>query len=446
MTLLLVATTLLTLLFLFGAPATLLLMRLREGPRPSALPRAEAPPADVVGELGFVREGPGRYRLASETGPPVELEGLEVGGVLQHVHGMAVQGGWGELSVTPGTVPSQETGDVAFDRAHVVRGTALYLLDDAVRAAFLAPSSARRTLVDGRLMVAPAPEIDLAHALSLLRQLQQALDAAPGSDSALARDVAQDGAVRAEALRRSRDPALIADLEDDPDPVVRLLALLLGQPVDVERLAALAADGSAPAEVRQRAAAALPSLPDELLDAMIESEEPVLWSLVAKAAGGPKQRVERLGRLLRPGALDPERWPTDHRVPHVGARLAMAIAEAPPPDGEAMLLRLLAVPDARVRLQAVRALGRLGTRACMDELRRRVADDDVRVRREARRILTVMEGTSRGGVSVAPVAVGQGAVSMLPEGGQLAPAPDVPEGSVSSRGDVATDRRVGETR
>ncbi len=301
MTLLLVATTLLTLLFLFGAPATLLLMRLREGPRPSALPRAEAPPADVVGELGFVREGPGRYRLASETGPPVELEGLEVGGVLQHVHGMAVQGGWGELSVTPGTVPSQETGDVAFDRAHVVRGTALYLLDDAVRAAFLAPSSARRTLVDGRLMVAPAPEIDLAHALSLLRQLQQALDAAPGSDSALARDVAQDGAVRAEALRRSRAPALIADLEDDPDPVVRLLALLLGQPVDVERLAALAADGSAPAEVRQRAAAALPSLPDELLDAMIESEEPVLWSLVAKAAGGPKQRVERLGRLLRPG-------------------------------------------------------------------------------------------------------------------------------------------------
>ncbi len=160
----------------------------------------------------------------------------------------------------------------------------------------------------------------------------------------------------------------------------------------------------------------------------------------AEAAGGAA------GPPAAAGALDPGRWPTDHRVPHVGARLAMAIAEAPPPDGEAMLLRLLAVPDARVRLQAVRALGRLGTRACMDEVRRRVADDDVRVRREARRILTVMEGTSRGGVSVAPVAVGQGAVSMLPEGGQLAEAPDVPEGSVSSRGDVATDRRVGETR
>jgi hypothetical protein len=353
------------------------------------------------------------------------LQGHDEGGILRHVQRLSVDGGWVGLTVRPGRMPSLPTGDGAFDRHHVVEGEALHLLDDASRHALSAEIDAPVVLEGGVLVATPGPGASLGRVVMAMQAAQTALDAAPASDAELAATPGQLGAVRAEALRRCRDLDTARRLVDDPDPDVRLLAAML---VDPTRLGALVLDPEVPVSVRHKAASALRTLDDDMLDALVDSDSPELWSLVAKADVAADRRVERLRRLVRPGALDASDWPEDHRVPHVGAKLAMALGEAPPEDAEALLLQLLAMPEPRVRLQVCRSLAQVGGLGSVPALWERVdEDEDPRVRKEARAAAEALEGTARGGVSLAPAAVGQGAVSVLEEAAGALSMPELEE-------------------
>lgn len=424
-----------TALFLFLAlgaivvvavPAAVLLVRM------TVLPPAETPASlvpelrdrgDEARSLGFVHEGGGHW--VADLHGAVRLDGHDEGDALHHVQRMWVEGPWTGVSVRPGRAPSTPTGDGAFDRDHVVEGTALFRLDDAVREALSVDVRARLVLVDGQVVATPEPEADLGKVLGALLAARDALDAAPVDDAALASDAHQRGAVRAEALRRVRDETLAAQLLDDADPEVRLVAAMLADP---GALRGIVLDVGAPSAVRHKAAVSLPVLDDEVLEAMVASDAPALWSMVAKVDLAADRRVDLLRRLLRPGALDADAWPEDQRVPHVATKLGLAVVEARPPDADALLMALLAMPAPRVRLQAVRGLRAVGGASAMEAVRGCIDDPDARVRQEALDAMEVLEGAVRGGVSLAPLAEGQGAVSLVdPAVGALAvPSSDAP--------------------
>jgi len=420
---------LLLLMVAAAIPLAVVAVRLSLAEPDQAAPQEVLPRPDRTAEveaLGFVRDGAGRW-VRGDDRTPMVIEGFDEDGILRHVQRLRVDGGWTGVKVAAGRMPSVPTGDGAFDRTHVVAGDALHLLDDAVRRALSTEVDARVSLDDGQLLAIPGVDADLAAVVEALRTLQEALDASPSSDAALASDASQLGTVRAEALRRCRDVDLASGLLDDGDPEVRLLAALLA---DASRLREIVLDASAPAGVRHKAASAMSVLDDELLEALAASDAPELWSLVAKTGRPAERRVALLRGLLRPGALDAAAWPADHRAPHVGAMLAVALGEAPPDDAEVLLLQLLEMPDPRVRLKAARSLGETGSLGAVPALWRRVDDDeDPRVRKAARRAAEVLEGTARGGVSLAPVGVGQGAVSVLSsELGALSVPDAVPDG------------------
>ncbi len=428
---------LLLLMVAAAIPLAVVAVRLSLEEPDDAPPQEAAPRPDRTAEveaLGFARSGSGRW-VRGDGGASMELDGFDEDGALRHVQRLRVDGGWTGVKVAPGPMPSVPTGDAAFDRAHVVAGEALHRLDDAVRGALSVEVDAWLSLEGGRVVAIPEADADLAAVVEALDALREALDASPSSDAELAADPSQLGAVRAEALRRCRDVDLARGLLDDGDPEVRLLAALLADPT---RLRGIVLDASAPAGVRHKAASALPCLDDDLLRALAACDAPELWSLVAKTARPAEDRVALLRVLLRPGALDAAAWPADHRAPHVGVKLAAALGEAPPPDAEALLLQLLKMPDPRVRLQAARSLAEVGGLAAVPALWRRVdADEDPDVRKEARRAAEALEGTARGGVSLAPVGVGQGAVSVLSSEPGALSVPDegggaVPEGTVRS--------------
>lgn len=393
--------------------------------RMTVLPPAETPVSlvpelrdrgDEARALGFVHEGGGHW--VADHGGAVRLDGHDEGDALHHVQRMWVEGPWSGVSVRPGRAPSTPTGDGAFDRDHVVEGTALHRLDDAVREALSVDVRARLVLIDGQVVATPEPEADLGKVLGALLTARDALDASPVDDAALALDAHQRGAVRAEALRRVRDEALAARLLDDADPEVRLVAAMLADP---GVLRDIVLDVDAPSAVRHKAAVSLPVLDDEVLETMVASDAPALWSMVAKVDLESDRRVGLLRRLLRPGALDADAWPEDHRAVHVATKLGLAIVEARPPDAVALLVQLLAVPEVRVRLQAVQGLKAVGGAAAVEAVRGLVDDPDARVRDEAQAVMDVLEDKARGGVSLAPLAEGQGAVSVLdPSVGALA--------------------------
>ena len=108
-------------------------------------------------------------------------------------------------------------------------------------------------------------------------------------------------------------------------------------------------------------------------------------------------------------------------MPHVAAKLGRALVEARPPDSEALLVTLLAMPAPQVRRTAVRGLRAVGGPAAAEAVRGCIDDPDPRVRQEALDAMEVLEGAVRGGVSLAPLAEGQGAVSVV----------DTAEGSLS---------------
>lgn len=415
-----------------------LLPALMDGGEPSGpLPPGEAHHTEaleaVVAGLGLVRGDVGAWVDPTTEGTSLRLEGRAgADGRLQQVHRLVAHGPWGGIDLRNHERALQSAvGDTAFDAVHLVEGPDLGHVNAEVRSACMALLRASVSLRHGTLTVVPADAGRAPDGLEAswvaTRALVDALDRSTPDPGVLLHD--PNPGVRAVALTATEGLQAARDaLASDGASEVRLVAALRLHDEGVLR--ALLHDPSVVGEARSRALAALPRAETTaVIEMLVASDAPALWWDATRATGLPGEvQARHLRSLVRPGALDVETWPGHRRVPHVAERVIAALASHPVDDAEAVLVELLRAPSARVQVAAARALGQVGTGACVAALRaaRLDASREVAVEVESALQTVAQHLGGPGALSLAPLDPG-GALSLAPEGGLLGlPSAELP--------------------
>lgn len=183
----------------------------------------------------------------------------------------------------------------------------------------------------------------------------------------------------------------IASLIDDKSPAVRLVAMdaaarLKGRPLVDHELETLPSRQDAVQAYQIAALSRHPRLVAEALVARLTQDAPVA-SLNAW--------IDASGALANPHALERARELASHPAPEVRLHVARALRRYAEPDTPAVLLRLLADSDWRVRAQAARALGALRAGVAIAQLTEAVRDPAWWVRYRSALALAQIGGPAR---------------------------------------------------